>query len=198
MKKIIVPMIALTAILFSAFPAAAQTAPAKARFKPALLVIDVQNAYLPSMDEKDVKTGTLYINSFIALFRAYGFPVIRIHHTDPKMGPAPGSEAFEFSKSIAVRDDDPKVIKNYPDAFNKTELEKLLKETGCNTVFLCGLSAVGCVLATYNGALNRDYQVFMAKNALISHDAALTKAVQEFSQTIDFFALKLLFENICR
>jgi len=90
------------------------------------------------------------------------------------------------------------VIKNYPDAFNKTELDKRLKDMGCNTVFLCGLSAVGCVLATYNGALNRDYQVFMAKDALISHDAALTNAVQDFCQTIDFHALKLLLLNIGR
>ncbi|MHB8095955.1 MAG: isochorismatase family protein, partial [Candidatus Aminicenantales bacterium] len=159
---------------------------------------DVQNAYLPFMDEKDKKSGLEMINSFIALFRATGDPIIRVYHTDPKMGPAPGSEAFDFSKTIAVRDDDPKVVKNYPDAFNKTELDKLLKDKGCNTLFLCGLSAVGCVLATYNGALNLDYQVFLAKDALISHDAALTKAVQEFSQTIDFYALKLLLENICR
>lgn len=198
MKKTILPLIVSTAILFAALPAAAQTAPSKARLKPVLLVIDVQNAYLPLMDEKDVKSGTEYINAFIALFRATGDPIIRIYHTDPKMGPAPGSEAFEFAKSIAVRDDDPKVIKNYPDAFNKTELDKRLKDMGCNTVFLCGLSAVGCVLATYHGALSRDYQVFMAKDALISHDAALTKAVQDFCQTIDFYALKLLLVNICR
>jgi nicotinamidase-related amidase len=198
MKKTVLPMILSTAILFSGISAAAQTASPPVRMKPALLVIDVQNAYLPLMDEKDKKTGLDMINYFIALFRATGYPVIRVYHTDPKMGPAPGSEAFEFPKTVAIRDDDPKVVKNYPDAFNKTGLDKLLKDMGCNAVFLCGLSAVGCVLGTYHGALDHDYQVFMAKDALISHDAALTKAVQEFCQTIDFYALKLLLENICR
>ncbi len=198
MKKIVLSMILLAAILFSAIPAAAQAAASPVRMKPALLVIDIQNSYLPLMDEKDVKPGLTMINYFIALFRANGFPVIRVYHTDPKMGPAPGSADFEFPKTVAIRDDDPKVIKNYPDAFKKTELDKLLKDKGCNTLFLCGLSAVGCVLATYHGGLDLDYQVFMAKDALISHDAALTKAVQEFSQTIDFYALKLLLENICR
>jgi hypothetical protein len=38
----------------------------------------------------------------------------------------------------------------------------------------------------------------MLKDALISHDAALTKAVQQISRAIDYFALKLLLENICK
>jgi len=198
MKKIVVWLGLLTAVFLSGFPAAAETVSSPAKVKPALLVIDVQNAYLPFMDEKDKKLGLEMINYFIALFRANGFPVIRVYHTDLKAGPPPGSEEFAFDKSVAVRDDDPKVIKNYGNGFKKTELDKLLKEKGCNTVFLCGLSAVGCVLATYHGAMDFDYNVFMAKDALISHDAALTKSVQEICQTIDYYALKLLLENICR
>ncbi|MCX6565784.1 MAG: isochorismatase family protein [Candidatus Aminicenantes bacterium] len=198
MKKIVLPVFLLLAISFSGLSAAAETQSSPDRVKPALLVIDIQNAYLPLMDEKDKKPGMEMINYFIALFRANGFPVIRIYHTDLKRGPAPGSEEFEFPKTVAIRDDDPKVIKNYGNAFKKTELDKLLKAKGCNTVFLCGLSAVGCVLATYHGAMDLDYEVFMIKDALISHDAALTKSVQEICQTIDYYALKMLLENICR
>ena len=136
------------------------------------------------------------INYYIELFRANGFPVIRVYHTDPQRGPKPGSEEFEFPKTVAVKPDDPKIIKNYASAFKKTELDKLLKAKGCNTLFLCGLSAVGCVLATYHGAMDLDYDVFMLKDALISHDAALTKAVQEICKTIDYYALKLVLESV--
>jgi nicotinamidase-related amidase len=172
----------------------AKAAPAK--IKPALLVIDIQNAYLPYMDEKDKKWGMEGINYYIALFRANGFPVIRVYHTDPKGGPKPDSEEFEFPKTVAILPDDAKVIKNYPSAFKKTDLDKMLKAKGCNAVFLCGLSAVGCVLATYHGAMDLDYDVFMLKDALISHDAALTKAVQEICKTIDYSALKLVLESL--
>ena len=65
-------------------------------------------------------------------------------------------------------------------------------------MFLCGLSAVGCVLATYHGAMELDYDTFMVKDALISHDNALTKSVQEICRTIDYWPLKLLLENVCR
>lgn len=186
-------MILLVALALSV---AAAAEPAKAKttaIAPALLVIDVQNAYLPYMDEKDKKMAMEGINYYIQLFRANGFPVIRVYHTDPAQGwPKPGSEEFQFPKTIAVREDDPMVVKNYGNAFRKTELDKLLKEKGRNTLFLCGLSAVGCVLATYHGAMDHDYEVFMCRQALISHDAALTKAVQEFCQTIDYAALKLV------
>lgn len=192
-------MILLVALALSV---AAAAEPAKAKttaIAPALLVIDVQNAYLPYMDEKDKKMAMEGINYYIQLFRANDFPVIRVYHTDPAQGwPKPGSEEFQFPKTVAVREDDPMVVKNYGNAFRKTELDKLLKEKGRNTLFLCGLSAVGCVLATYHGAMDHDYEVFMCRQALISHDAALTKAVQEFSQTIDYSALKLLLSGVSR
>jgi nicotinamidase-related amidase len=198
MKKIILLILLLLVISLTWLAAddSAQAVPAKA--KPALLVIDIQNAYLPYMDEKDKKMGMEMINYAIALFRTNGFPVVRVYHTDPQGGPKPDSEAFEFPKTVAIQPDDAKVIKNYPSAFKKTELDKLLKAKGCNTLFLCGLSAVGCVLATYHGAMDLDYDVFMVKDALISHDAALTKSVQEICKTIDYYALKLVLESVSR
>ena len=120
--------------------------------KPALLVIDIQNEFLPAMSEQDKKTAFDYINGAIRRFHEKGFPVIRIYHSDPVAGPKPGSEAFEYPQSVLIRPDDPMVIKTYSNAFNKTGLEKLLREKGCNVLFLCGLSADACVLATYQGA----------------------------------------------
>ncbi len=196
MKKTIFLVMLLLTISLSWLNAAETAKPVAAKIKPALLVIDIQNAYLPYMDEKDKKMGMEAINYYIGLFRANGLPVIRVYHTDPKTGPKPDSEPFEFPKTVTILPDDAKIIKNYPSAFKKTELDKLLKGKGCNTLFLCGLSAVGCVLATYHGAMDLDYEVFMLKDALISHDAALTKAVQEICKTIDYYALKLLLENI--
>ncbi len=169
---------------------------ASAKAKPVLLVIDIQNAYLPSMDEKDKKPAMEMINYYIALFRANGFPVIRVYHTDLKTGPKPGSEEFEFPKTVAIQDSDPKVVKNYGNAFKKTDLDALLKARGCNTLFLCGLSAVGCVLATYHGATDLDYDVFMIDDAIISPDSSLTKAVKEISKTIGYYPLKLLLESL--
>jgi nicotinamidase-related amidase len=192
-KALAAAFFVLVTVLGAAASAAEEAAPP--RMKPALIVMDVQNAYLPYMDERDTKIGIEMTNYAIALFRDNGFPVIRVYHTDPAGGPEPGTEPFEFPKSVAVRDDDPKVVKNYPDAFKKTDLDTLLREQGVNTVFLTGLSAVGCVLATYHGAADLDYNVFMVKHALISHDAALTKSIYDICSNISYDALKLLLET---
>ena len=195
MKRTSLVLSLVVLLLATAALASAADKPAPPRMKPALLVMDVQNAWLPYMDEQDKKVGLEQINYIIELFRANGFPVIRVYHTDPGEGPAPGSEAFEFPKTVAVRDTDPKIVKNYPSAFKKTALDKMLRDQGVNTVFLVGLSAVGCVLATYHGGADLDYNVFMVKHALISHDAALTKSVYDICSTISYGPLKLLLET---
>ena len=193
-KTALVLIVVMLGFVPALSPAATQQA-APAKMKPALLVIDIQNAFLPKMSEQDRKLGMEMITYYIELFRKNGSPIIRVYHTDPQYGPKPDSEAFEFPKSVSVKADDPRIIKNYSNAFNKTNLDSVLKEKGCNTLFLCGLSAVGCVLATYFGAEDHDYKVMMLKDALISHDRALTKAVQEFCETISYTPLKLLLEN---
>ncbi len=190
---VVLALVALAVSLTPAVAGAEKAAPP--RMKPALVVMDVQNVWLPLMDQKDVKIGMEHVNWAIQLFRDNGFPVIRVYHTDPVEGPAVGSEAFEYPKTVAIKDSDPRVVKNYPSAFKKTDLDKVLKEKGVNTVFLVGLSAVGCVLATYHGADDLDYKVFMVKHALISHDAALTKSVYEICTNISPSALKLLIET---
>jgi nicotinamidase-related amidase len=85
---------------------------------------------------------------------------------------------------VIIKPEDTKIIKNYPSAFKKTELEKILREKGYDTLFLCGLSATGCVLATYHAAADLDYNVFMIRDALISPDAGLTQAVERICETV--------------
>ncbi len=167
------------------------------RMRPALLVIDIQNAYLPMMDKGEVDVAMQNINLYINVFRSRGFPIIRIYHSDIKYGygPKEGSEQFEFPNTAAIKPDDPKVIKHYPDAFNKTDLDKVLKEKKVNTVFLCGLSAVGCVLATYIGAENYDYSVFFLKDALISHKTVYTRNIEDIFSALGYEAVDVMLNN---
>lgn len=165
------------------------------KMKPALLVIDIQNAFLPYMSDEDKKIGMYMINGVIELFRENGFPIIRVYHTDPKEGPPQGTEAFAFPETVNIKNDDPMIIKNYPNAFKKTGLETWLRDRGYNTVFLCGLSAVGCVMATYWSAYDLDFNVFVIKDALISHNSTYTDFAEDICEAVTYTALKLLLEN---
>lgn len=85
--------------------------------------------------------------------------------------------------------------KRSPSALGECDGDKLLREKGINTLFFVGMSKVGCVLATYQGAEHLDYRAFMVKRALISHDATLTKSVYDICSTIGSGPLKLLLET---
>lgn len=153
--------------------------------KPALLVIDVQKKFVPLMSAEDRERALEMMKWSIWIFRQYGLPVIRIYHTSDEWGPKPGSPEFEFHDSLKIEPADPKVIKTYASGFNKTELNNLLKEKGINTLFLCGLSTVGCVLATYLDASNYDYKAFMIRDAMLSHNAQYTDQIETIFNAVD-------------
>jgi nicotinamidase-related amidase len=163
--------------------------------KPALLVIDIQNAFLQMIPERDKEMAMLYINNYIELFRSHGFPIIRIYHLSNEYGVLPGTDPFEFPTSIRIKPEDSKVIKTYPDGFNKTDLDKVIKEKGCNTLFLCGLSATGCVLATWIGAQNYDYKAFLMKDAIMSPYSEYTNSIEEIFEAVSYDVVKLILDN---
>jgi len=165
------------------------------QIKPALLVIDIQNVYLSMVPEMEKGIALYYINSLIELFRSNGYPVIRIYHFDKESGPKPGSEQFEYPGTVLIKDEDPKVIKTYGNGFTKTDLDKILSEKGSNTLFLCGLSAVGCVLATWIGAQDHDYKAFMVKDAIMSHNSDYTNNIEDMFNAVGYDIVKMILEN---
>lgn len=195
MKKLVITLTILLMTMSSNSFAQSQNEQVKKQIKPALLVIDIQNAFLPIIPERDKGMGLYYINQLIDLFRSNGFPVIRIYHSSKEYGVLPGTEPFEFPASVKIKSDDPMVIKTYPDGFNKTDLDKVIKATGSNTLFLCGLSSVGCVLATWVGAQNYDYKAFMVKDAIMSHNSEYTDNVEVMFDAVSYDMVKLIVES---
>jgi nicotinamidase-related amidase len=167
----------------------------KKNIKPALLIIDVQNMYLSFVSQKEKELSLYFINLLIELFRKNAFPIIRIYQFDDKKGPKPNTKEFEYPDTLKIRPEDTQIIKTYPDSFNKTNLDEVLKEKGSNTLFLCGLSAVGCVLASKTGAQNHDYKAFIVKEAIMSHDSDFTKNVRVMFDTISYDVVELILDN---
>ncbi len=182
MKKFATVIILL---LSFSFPLTSQISLEKKEMKPALLIIDTQNAFMPMMSKEDQERAIQMMNYSLMIFRQMNLPIIRIYHSSADYGVTPGEAGFEYPESLLVRQEDLKVIKTYPSSFVKTELDSLLKVKDINTLFLCGLSSVGCVLATYMDAFSYDYQAFMIKDAMLSHDAAYTNQIEAIFSALD-------------
>lgn len=189
-----------TCVVLLACLAASSWLPAQQKaadpIKPVLLVIDIQNDYLPIMDAAEAKPAMAAIPDAINLFHTLGYPVIHVYHTDAQRGPQPGTEGFEFPKTIPITGTDAKVVKHFPSAFKETDLEKVIREKGGNTLYLCGLSMTGCVLATYQSALGLGYRAFIIDGFVMSHDAAKTKAYQAKCQSVTFTELKAQLDSL--
>jgi nicotinamidase-related amidase len=183
MKKIL--SLALFAALSCSMAFAQEADKEKMIMNPALIIIDVQKQFTPMMSTADQDRALEMMNWSMWVFREAKLPVIRVYHTDPEWGLTEGSPGFAFHDSLKVMDDDPMVVKTYGSAFTKTNLDELLKEKGINTLFLCGLSSVGCVLATYMDAASHDYKAFMIKDALLSHNEKYTDNVEEMFNAMD-------------
>jgi nicotinamidase-related amidase len=196
--------LSLMLIFMMLFPLAFYSAKAKKdqaetqieKIKPVLVVMDIQNHYLPMMDKTGQEKSLNYINRFMDFFRKNGQPVICVYHTTPGQGPEPGTEAFAYPESIIIKDTDIKITKNFPNAFKQTDLVNIIKEKQINTVFLCGLSSTGCVLATYFGGIDLDLNTVMLEGALIGPNAAHTKAVEELTGAMNPHSLMLLMTAI--
>ncbi len=159
--------------------------------KPALLVIDIQRAWLETSEglrqSLERRLGT--INAAIALFRERGMPLIVVYHTDPKDGVVPDTDGFEFHQDVKIEVTDLMLVKPYPNAFNKTELQEILAMDGCDTVILAGLSAMGCVMATYVGAMDRDLHPYLLRDGVAGGSEDLVRLAQEIFDTLSLDAL---------
>ncbi len=163
--------------------------------KPALLVVDIQNAWLGGSPElrASVEKRLDVINGAIGWFRKNNHPVVMIYHEDPKQEVKPGTDAFEFSPAVRLEKEDTRVIKRYGDSFNKTGLEEILRKKGCDTILIVGLSASGCALATCIGGEDHDFRSMLVKGGVASHDENHCRFAEEIFETIslDEFDSKL-------
>jgi nicotinamidase-related amidase len=162
--------------------------------KPALLVIDIQNAYFEPDSQKSLEGAIEYINAAIEMFRKKGLPVISVQHMDREDGHLPGSEGFDMPNSLKIKSDDIHIHKEYGNAFTKTSLAEDLKKLGVDTVILTGYCAEYCVLSTYRGAKDLDLTPILLRNSLASPSSKNIRFVENISDVISYGALKKLLE----
>lgn len=159
------------------------------RLKPgdALLVIDIQNDFLPG-GALAVPGGDAIIsvvNAYIERFRQSDLPVFATRDWHPSHhrsfaaqgGPWPvhcvaGSKGAEFAPGLllpntaaVVSKGDTVEAEGYS-AFEAPELQSLLTKASIQRLFVCGIATDYCVLRTVRDALRLDYRVFLLHDAL--------------------------------
>ena len=162
--------------------------------KPALLVIDIQQAFFKenTYAAESLGSAVYFTNQVIDLFREKNLPVVCVQNMEPEWDFVPGSEGYDIPDNLKIEEDDIHIHKTYRNSFNKTELGEKLDALGVDTVFIAGYSAAHCILGSYRGAEDRDLNPILVRGAVASGKEKDLSFVLELCNIISVDALKTM------
>lgn len=150
--------------------------------KRAIVVVDLQNEYLPSgkLPLVGIEEAATRAAQVIEAARARGDVVVHVRHEAPSADApffVPGSEGVEIIPTVRPNEGEPVIVKHYPNSFRETELKRMLDEKGVEEVVIVGAMSHMCIDATSRAAADFGY------GPVIVHDACATRDV-EFGGTM--------------
>ncbi len=155
--------------------------------KAALLIIDMQKDFFKiEACRPSLNAALEYANGMAEFFRKNARPVFLIQDTEA------GGDLFEGLKTA---ESDTRLSKDFSNAFWKTTLEEELKKSDSDFLVICGFSAVSCVLATYNGAIERGFTAALLQNGVASNKDTYIQTAMETCDVISYTALEYLFKG---
>ncbi|MEU9111909.1 isochorismatase family protein [Streptomyces sp. NPDC048483] len=140
-----------------------------------LVMIDFQHTYRTGVMALEGAEQALAAGArLLAAARAAGIPVIHIVNDGGENTPYDiRAEIGAISTEVAPVDGEPVVVKQFPNAFHDTELEKTLRELGAGTeLVLAGFMTHMCVTFTAEGAFNLGYRPTVAAEATATRPLA--------------------------
>lgn len=170
----------------------------------ALIVIDVQNIYtMPesSLFVEDNSKIIKNINKLIEKFRGENKLIIFVKHQHKKdlsdLGRMfdfagetdetqfiEGESETEFDERLAISNKDVVVTKTRYDAFEKTNLEKVLKKHAIEKVVICGFMTNFCCETTARTAHGKDYFVDFVVDATGTPGTEILSPKQTIKATV--------------
>lgn len=100
-----------------------------------------------------------------------------------------GSWDADNYETIYPRNNEAIIEKNRPSAFISTQLESILHSQSIQNIFVCGVTANMCVETTVRDACQRDFRVFVAKDAIAEVDDDRMKVAL---MAMEYFFAKML------
>ena len=142
--------------------------------KRAIIVVDLQNEYLPSGKLPLVGIDEAAANAakVIEAARSAGDKVIHIRHESPTDVPffVPGTDGVEIIPAVAPAEGELVITKNYPNSFRETGLKQALDADGIKDVVVVGAMSHMCIDATSRAAADLGYSTTIVEDACATRD----------------------------
>lgn len=149
----------------------------------ALLVIDIQNDYFPggAMELVGSREAGEQARKLIEAFRGKSLPVIHVQHFSTRPGASffvPGTPGVEIHSSVAPREGETIIRKNFPNSFRDTPLLQHLCDHKIARLVVAGMMTHMCIDSTVRAAGDHGFECVLA------HDACATRALSFGGMTV--------------
>lgn len=139
----------------------------------AVLVIDLQNEYLPTGKLPLTGIAATVANAVTVIdhARVNDIPVLHVRHeSTSNEAPIfkPGTDAVAIQSAVMPASGEPVIVKNFVNAFRDTDLKQQLESRGIKEVVIIGAMSHMCVDAGVRAAADMGYTV------TVLHDACAT------------------------
>lgn len=136
----------------------------------ALVVVDLQNEYLPTGKLALVGIEQALANAarVIAAFRDRGDLVVNVRHEAAQQDAplfTPGTDGVRINAAVTPREGEPVIVKHFPNSFRDTPLDGLLKKAGVTELTIVGAMSHMCIDATARAAFDFGYTVTVVGDA---------------------------------
>lgn len=152
--------------------------------KPCLLIIDLQNDFLASLETSVVTSLVANTNHLVRTFRAEARPIVWVRQEfradlsdaflemrDKNIaGVIEGTKGAQLHPDLEVSENDVTIIKKRYSAFFGTTLDQYLQEQKVDHLILCGINTHACIRTAAIDAYQRDYRVLLPRECIGSYD----------------------------
>ncbi|KAJ4373315.1 hypothetical protein N0V83_003609 [Neocucurbitaria cava] len=139
----------------------------------ALLIIDAQNEYASgALTVTNAAQSGKAIAELLEKYRAANAKIVHILHKTPEGAPVftPGTNLADEFKELKAKDGETTIWKQFPGAFEQTNLQETLESWGVKKVVLTGYMAHVCVSTTAREASQKGYEVILVEDAIGDRD----------------------------
>lgn len=158
MKK---PAIVTVGLLIAVLVAAQQTSD----FKPALLIVDIQEFYFPSATGPGLTgadAAATAASEILATFRKNSLPVIHIKHD--------AAQGADIHRSVTPQEGEKVITKQTVNSFVATDLYEYLMAKGINRLVIIGMQTHMCLEAAVRAASDFGFDCIVVSDACATRD----------------------------
>ncbi|MFZ1323384.1 MAG: isochorismatase family protein [Ignavibacteria bacterium] len=159
------------------------------------LIVDMQKIFLDELREKiNVQRAVEHINYVSEMLRSKGHCIVHIQDIESEN--ENNSDQIDFIPEIVIAETDLRLRKIKSNSFMDTELEKILKDKNIELIIVSGFSAEQCVLFTYNGALEREFNSVILQNGILSANISAVSETQRDRNLISYPVVEFLTRSV--